>query len=322
MTMKEILISEKSEDQRLSRYLSRLLVNTGSGFIFRMLRKKNITLNGKKADGNEMLHAGDVIRIYFSDETYEKLSRAAEEIFVSFPDEGRILYEDPNILIYNKPAGMLSQKAKTDDVSVCEYLTGYLIRKGEADSESLSEYRPSAVNRLDRNTSGLVLCAKNLKAARALSEMLKKCEVRKEYLCIAKGRITKGADLKGYIRKDPAANTVSLSEDPNDGPYAETSYTPAGFCDKLNATVLEVDLLTGRTHQIRAQLAASGHPIAGDAKYGDSRWNSELKKRYGIRHQLLHAYRITFPPMKGILENLSGKVFEAEAPFAYLYSAK
>lgn len=318
--MKEIIISEKSDDQKLIRYLQRLLVNTGSGFIFRMLRKKNITLNGKKAAGNETLRQGDVIRIYFSDETYEKLTGTPGEEFVSFPDESRILYEDGNILIYNKPAGMLSQKAKETDVSVCEYLTGYLVGKGEADSESLSEYRPSAVNRLDRNTSGLVLCAKNLKAARALSGMIRDRKIQKEYLCLAKGRITEGADLKGFIKKDPETNRVSLSEDPEDGPYAETSYTPVLFCDKLDATVLKVDIRTGRTHQIRAQMAASGHPVAGDVKYGDSGWNEELRKNYGVKHQLLHAYRVTFPQNCETLENLSGKVFEAEAPFAYLYS--
>ena len=320
--MKELIITEKNEDQRLNKYLERLLVNSGSGFIYRMLRKKNITLNGKKAAGNEILKNGDVIKIFFSDDTYEKLTGKPEEKHVSFPDESRIIYEDPDILIYNKPAGMLTQKAGESDVSVCEYLTGYLMKKGEADSNSLSEYRPSAVNRLDRNTSGLVLCAKNLKAARVLSKMIKERLVKKEYICIVRGKVMEGAGLKGYLKKDVRRNTVALTEDPEDGMYAETAYTPAGFCDTLNASVLMVDLKTGRTHQIRAQLAASGHPLAGDAKYGSAVWNEELKKKYGIRHQLLHAYRLTFPQDCEELEQLSGRIFEAEAPFAYLYAGE
>ena len=316
--MKEIIITEKNADQRLSRYLERLLVNSGSGFIYKMLRKKNITLNGRKAAGSESLKCGDVITLFFSDETYEKLTLMPEEEFVSFPDESRIIYEDADVLIYDKPAGMLTQKAEKTDISVCEYLTGYLMKKSRPGEMNLSEYRPSAVNRLDRNTSGLVLCAKNLKAARALSELIKERGVKKEYLCIVRGRVTEEADLKGYLKKDPERNTVALSDDPEDGLYAETSYTPAGFCDKLNGTLLKVELKTGRTHQIRAQLAAAGHPLAGDAKYGDESWNDELKKKYGIKHQLLHAYRITFPQDCEELRQLSGRAFETEAPFAHL----
>lgn len=320
--MKEIIISENTKDQRLNKFLERLLCNAGSGFIYKMLRKKNITLNGKQAKGNEMLAAGDIVRIYFSDETFEKFTASADpetEELQALLEPERIVYEDPNILIYNKPAGLLSQRAKGDEPSACEQLVGYLMQKDGIDRDSLREYRPSAINRLDRNTTGLLVCAKKLAAAQQLSQVFKDRTVKKEYICLVKGRVTKKAERKGYLHKDESTNTVTISSEKNGGSIIETAYTPIKFCDKLDASVLLVDLKTGKTHQIRAHLAAEGFPVAGDRKYGDSEWNEKLYQAYHVKHQLLHAYRIQFPKMSGTLAYLSNREFCTEPPFQSIY---
>lgn len=313
--MKEIRITQNNEDQKLIRYLGRILKNAPDGFLYKMLRKKNITLNGKKAGGDEILKKGDTVRIYFADETFRKFS--GEEKETSYPPlpADRIVYEDENILIFNKPAGMLSQRSAGKELSACEYLIGYLQDKEETEIS----YRPSFVNRLDRNTTGLILGAKNLKAARELSEMIRNGSVKKEYLCLVRGQVSSGDDRTAFLTKDEKTNTVTVREEGNEEDRIETAYTPVKFCAKLNATVLLVDLKTGRTHQIRAHLASLNMPVAGDAKYGDQVYNEELFRKYGIRHQLLHSCRITFPKNNGTLKELSERSFYADPPFASLY---
>ena len=313
--MTELIIDTKNKDQRFSKYLERLLCGTGSGFLYRMLRKKNITLNGRKATGSETLKEGDVVRLYFSDETFEKLTQPLQKTDAPPLPQDRIVYEDENILIFNKPAGMLSQQSERGEISACEHLVSYLEKKGETDRS----YRPSFVNRLDRNTSGLLLGAKNLPAAQALSEMIREGKIKKEYQTLVKGRVCGAAEETAYLRKDYSANKVTVSADPARGDRIETAYTPLRFCDKLNAALLQVELRTGKTHQIRAHLAFLGHPVAGDAKYGDPKWNARLKKEYGIGHQLLHSFRVTFPENDGVLGGLSNRSFEAAPPFAGLY---
>ena len=298
--MKEIVISRETEGQRLDKFLKRFLPNAGSGFLYRMLRQKKIVVNGAKSEGSALLNAGDVIRIYFSDETFEKFSRIEEDggnqVRVSDRFERGIVFEDPDLLIYNKPAGMLTQKAGKDDVSLNDLLCSYLEKKGRVDC---SLYRPSAVNRLDRNTSGLVLCAVTLKAARCLTALIREHRLRKEYLCLVKGRF----GHEGLFE--------SVSE--NDGHRMATVFTAletSGMLSYVNA-----ELVTGRTHQIREQLSALGHPIAGDPRYGDRELNRRLRKQYGLTRQYLHSYRLTFPRE---LEDhpdfaeLAGKVFEAK----------
>ena len=321
--MKEIVITESSANQRLNKFLVRLLPNTTESFLYKMLRKKNITLNGSKATGKEILKSSDTVRIYFSDETFEKFKGSPLESTdaENYPvlDKKYIVYEDENVLIINKPAGMLSQKAKKEDISACEYLIGYLESKGEVSSESLRMFKPSAINRLDRNTTGILVCAKNLEAAQRLSAIFKERDIYKEYICIVKGRITEPLDLKGYLLKDEKTNKVSISDSPNGGSLIETAYTPVQFCDKLNATVLKVHLKTGKTHQIRAHLSHLGHPIGGDKKYGNEEFNRLLKDEYGVKYQLLHAYRLVFPKMEGNLKGLSCREITVQPPFKHIY---
>ena len=316
--MKEHTISEKNKDQRLSKYLQRLLPGAESGFIYKMLRKKNITLNDKKATGNEILAAGDIVRLWLSDETYEKFAHEEE---ISYPslDPDIIVYEDDNIIVINKPAGMLSQKSSDSDISACELLCGYLVKYRGFTTEQFREYRPSAVNRLDRNTTGLLICAKNLKAASELSEMLKERTVKKEYITLVRGKVTGNRHIKGRLLKDESNNTVVIGGEKSEGSFIETAYTAVKFCDKLNSSVLLVELITGKTHQIRAHLASEGYPVIGDPKYGDQEVNRSFRKKYGVKSQLLHAYRITFPKNDGVLAYLSGRVITSEPPFEYIY---
>lgn len=317
--MKEINISDNESGKRLDAFLKGYMPQASSGFIYKMLRKKNIILNGKKADGKEKLSKGDSIKIFFADETLDKFRGSSVEKAQSYENKNalktvgnlEIIYEDDNVLFVNKPAGLLSQKATDKDVSLNDWLIEYLLSKGSVTLESLETYKPSICNRLDRNTSGLVICAKSLNGARVMNQMLKDRTVDKYYRTIVKGKLSDPVTLKGYLSKDEKANKVEiLKEDPknDDYSYIETRYEPLSYNSEQDLTYLEVKLVTGKPHQIRAHLSSIKHPIIGDVKYGGS-------KAYGMNYQLLHSYRLKFPKdMPQGLEALSGKEFAASLP--------
>lgn len=300
--MKEFTIKKNEENQRFDKYLRKLLPNAGSSFLYKMLRKKNITYNGKKASGNEMIKEGDVIRLFLSDETFEKFSMDETVLLKQFKSletlklNGlHIIYEDSDILIANKPANMLSQKAGEKDISANEYLLGYLIRKGALTFEEYKTFRPSICNRLDRNTTGLLLMGKTLKGSQNLSLKLKDRSAQKYYFAIVAGTVKEEAHLKGYLKKDEKQNKVQIMAEIADSDtinydYVETAYRPLQSTGEWS--LLEVHLITGKTHQIRAHLASIGHPIIGDLKYGDEAVNIKFKKQFHVNHQLLHAKRM------------------------------
>ena len=310
--MKEFQIRDNEAGQRFDKYLSKLLRNAPKSFFYKMLRKKNITLNGKKATGNEKLEAGDAVKLFLSDETFNKFSeqkQAARAV-----TELEVLYEDEDILLINKPVGMLSQPDDTGEASMVEYLTGYLLEKGELTEEDLRTFRPSVCNRLDKNTSGIIAAGKSLAGLQELSELFHDRTVHKEYLCIVKGILREKKHIRGYLHKDTKLNKVTIyRQKQKDAQPIETVYEPLG--DNGEVTFLKVGLITGRTHQIRAHLASTGHPLAGDAKYGQETFNRRYKEKYQLKHQLLHAFRLSFPDeMKGRLLKLSGKCFQAPLP--------
>lgn len=322
--MKQMEIGENEAGQRMDKYLKKLLPYAESSFIYKMLRKKNIVWNGKKAEGSIHLAAGDIVTLYLSDETFKKFS--GDKTF-RIPSENKrkrfpnlqVLYEDADILIVNKPAGILSQKAVPSDVSANEWMIQYLLDTGAVTQQALKTFHPSVCNRLDRNTSGILIAGKTLHGLQKMSAQLKERSLKKYYRCIVSGILTKEQHLKGFLYKDTNKNKVEIyqikdlnkkdsdkrdldKKDLNknrrnlhkDIQYIETEYRPLGY--GKDYTMLEVHLITGRSHQIRAHLASIGHPIAGDPKYGDREWNQKYCSKIGLNYQLLHAYRV-------ILEN-------------------
>ncbi|HAF26283.1 MAG TPA: RluA family pseudouridine synthase [Lachnospiraceae bacterium] len=334
--MKEFIIDKSNKDQRFDKYIKRILKTAPDAFIYKMLRKKNIVLNGKKASGKEKLSEGDEVKIFLSDETFLKFSGPAESdkhdhlIDETFAKKNAglfkagILYEDEDIIIYDKPAGILSQKAKKDDISVNELLLAYLYDKESDNKERFKMFTPSVCNRLDRNTSGIILLAKTLPGARLLSSALKDRRVHKEYLALVHGNVDLKDDKEvikeAYLKKDKDGNSVIISDlsetkggkiisesDDNDIriktgiiPYKRYSFAGEDY------TLLKVILYTGKTHQIRAFLSHLSHPIAGDVKY-DKGHKEHYKNIKGYpKRQFLHAAKIRFPE-----DILSGREFES-----------
>lgn len=316
--MKLIKVTQNEAGQRLDKLLAKYLNKAPKSFLYKMLRKKNITLNGRKAAGNEKTEVGDEIRLFLSDETVdsftENIKAVDEAKAVKMDGMPEIIYEDGHIVLINKPAGMLSQKAAASDVSLVEYLISYLLRKGDITEETLKSFRPSVCNRLDRNTSGIVAAGKSLPALQIMAEVFKDRSIHKDYLTLVWGHIDGTRKIQGYLKKDKARNQVVISSRMSEGALPiSTEYTPV--CESQKVTLLKVRLITGRSHQIRAHLASVGHPILGDAKYGDAVKNLTLKKAVGVTHQLLHSYRLQMPSdLPGPLEYLSGKTFYAAPP--------
>lgn len=352
--MKEIRIRSNEAGQRLDKFLHKYLKEAGSGFLFKMMRKKNITLNGKKCEGKEKLAEGDCIQLFLADETIEKfrgqvlgsegqsdkkdeVKRSAGSASPSkekgIPDILReyknafhkignleIIYEDRHILAVNKPAGILTQKANPGDYSLNEWLIGYLLARKEISPEELNTFRPSVCNRLDRNTSGLVLCGKSLAGTQMLSGLLRDRSVHKYYRLFVKGRLEEEKLLQSWLIKDKKTNQVMIF---NTKPQSridkkqkveeiKTGIRPLAWLE--DCTYVEAELFTGKTHQIRAHLASIGHPLLGDAKYGDPSFNRKYAGM-GVKSQLLHAYRVEFPEkMATPFEALSGKILTAKEP--------
>lgn len=333
--MKEITIGKNEAGQRLDKLLAKILNQAPSSFIYKMLRKKNIKLNQKRAEGKEVLQAGDQVQIFLSDDTFDKfhkdhavvektpLNSASVNRTIDGKQERRgssnplfprvILYQDDNIMIMNKPAGVLSQKAKSEDDSINEQMLRYLLEQGTLNREQLSTFTPSVCNRLDRNTSGIVLAGVSLRGSQELSRMLKDRSLEKYYLTLVTGKMTEPMKVTAYLQKDTATNRVKVWNHPMPGSVQiETHYKPIQW--KEEYTLLEVKLITGKSHQIRAHLAYLGHPVLGDAKYGSREENREFRNRFGIQNQFLHAYRVVFPRITGELESLSQREWKAPLP--------
>ena len=339
--MREFEITKNEAGQRFDKYLLKLLKEAPSSFVHKMLRKKNIVLNGKKATGNEKLELGDQIKIFFTEDTFQKfkggegrlaetndtfqnneqnknneqnnLSKQNEQnqrMSVKIPE---IIYEDEHLLIFNKPIDLLSQKAQKDDVSINELFIQYLRETKQITVEELQTFTPSICNRLDRNTSGLLICGKSLPALQTMNHLLTTRELHKFYQCLVMGHLEKDLLIKGFLQKDEKTNKVRIEKKPfGEASEIETSIRTVQKIGMFS--LLEIGLITGKTHQIRAHLASIGHPILGDYKYGNKKTNDKLKEKYGISSQLLHSYRLVFPVMPEPFSYLSEKEFLAPLP--------
>lgn len=353
--MKELTINKNEAGQRLDKFLGKYMDQAPKSFFYKMLRKKNIILNGKKAAGNEMLVQGDIVKLFLADDTIDKFSSApalsalsktsadsaqeslkpgkngksggnfrseSEKTFRSKSGKAfrseighslGILYEDEHTLFLNKPVGMLSQKAVPQDVSVVEHLTAYLLESGQITAEELRTFHPAVCNRLDRNTSGIIAAGKTLAALQQLSEMFRDRSMKKYYLALVKGTVKENQRIRGFLKKDSRTNQVQILKNEVPGASAiETEYRIVK--QSGGVTLLEVHLITGKTHQIRAHLASIGHPVIGDYKYGNRTVNELFKKEYRLSSQLLHAWRLCIPTCEGELNALSGKEIQAPLP--------
>ncbi len=335
--MKQIQVNKADSGQRFDKYLKRIFPEMGTSFMYKMLRKKNITLNDKKATGSEIIQDGDMVKCFFSDETFDKFSgkvvvtatdNTSEDIANEYSTAYhtlkniKVLYEDGHILLLDKPAGVLSQKANPTDISLNEWMIGYLLHKKDLSEESLKHFKPSVCNRLDRNTSGIVICGKTLLGSREMSRILKDRSLQKYYRTYVYGYLDGEKTLTGYHNKNVKSNQATVLFSIPDSDTQEYDIITTAYRSleaKEQYSYLEIELITGKTHQIRAHLAAIGHPITGDRKYGQTIYGkmaNRLPKHYP-NYQLLHAYRIVFPNLEDDLKHLSGKEFVCEEPDAF-----
>lgn len=314
--MRQINIEKLEAGQRLDKFLAKYLSQASMSFIYKMLRKKNITLNDKKATGKEALQKGDYVKIFFAEDTLDKFTGSGKVVTPGVKESAKleILYEDDHIILINKPVGMLSQKAKPEDVSLVEYIISYLLESKQLTTEELRHFKPGICNRLDRNTSGIVVAGKSMAGLQTMNEVFKNRSIHKFYQCPVFGRIEKPSEIEGYLHKDEKKNTVKIFEkEVDNSQYIKTRFTPLE--QGKNATLLEVALITGRSHQIRAHLASQGHPLFGDTKYGNPAKNKELQEKFRLKNQLLHSYKLIMPDnINGELSYLSGKTFTAPLP--------
>lgn len=312
--MRELVITEKTAGGRLDKAVFRYLDKASSGFVYKMLRKKNIVLNDKKASGNEILKAGDSVKLYLAEETIGRFRSSTperKEQKDARPEQkiaSLIVYEDEHLIAFNKPEGMLSQRSSKADLSLNDLLVSYL---GSSDL-----FTPGISNRLDRNTTGLVLAGKDPAAVRELNRAIRERDLTKLYLCMVKGRIGDDRSVEGYLVKDKDSNTAKISKEQIPGSsYIRTEYHV--LSQQTEASLLMVDLITGKSHQIRAHLAGEGHPVIGDPKYGDDPVNEIYRRKYHLRSQLLHAWKVRFGSMQGILSYLNGTEITALLPDAF-----
>lgn len=307
--MTEITVLKNDAGQRADRFLSKAYPNLKSSLINKLMRKKRIKLNGAKTEPNTILKEGDVFRFYLSDEL---LSKEIRDDFREAPAEISVVYEDENILLVDKPCGLVvhEDNDKSSDTLINRILN-YLAQKGEYSPDLENSFTPALVNRIDRNTAGIVIAAKNAEALRILNQKVRDREIRKHYLCAVIGTPKpKEATLTAYLKKLADENRVIVSGSPQSGFLTiKTGYRVLKSSRELS--LVEVDLLTGRTHQIRAHFAHIGHPLLGDGKYGSSQTN-QLNKRYEAKFQALCSYKLTFnfTTDAGILNYLNEREFE------------
>lgn len=302
--MKEIIISENEQGQRFDKFLLKYFNDAPKSFIYKMLRKKRIKLNKSKAAGNEVIVKGDTVQLFISDDT---ISSFKSDIIISEAKRDfKIVFEDSNIIICNKPSGLLTQPdSENTGNTLNEQLLYYLYKKGEI-SDS---FKPGVCNRLDRNTSGIVLMGKNLSATQALNKAIKNNEIDKYYITIVKGKLENGGTLNLFHNKDKN-NTVSVySEEAGNTVRVITEYNP--LISNGDYTLVNVKLITGKAHQIRASFKYIGFPVIGDIKYGDSETNKYFKIKFGLKNQFLHAYKIVFNQENSAIDYLYKKEFTA-----------
>lgn len=305
--MKEITVGKNDAGQRLDRFVGKAVPLIPDSLLQKYIRLKRIKVNGKGAKRDLHLSAGDVLQLYINDEFFEKPREENSYLKIGRPKLD-IVYEDDNILLADKKPGVLCHSAgQWDYNTLIANIQAYLAQKGEWNPREENSFAPALCNRIDRNTGGIVIAAKNAEALRIINEKIKDREIEKYYLCAVHGRPSPASGrLENFLFKDAAKNQVYIKS--KSEPGAKTAVTEyRTLASKGPLSLVECRLLTGRTHQIRAQMAYAGWPLLGDGKYGSERFN----KGYDEKGQALYSYRLVFefPTDAGLLEYLRGKEF-------------
>ena len=303
--MISFIIKKEEEGQTLEKFVKKALSEAPLSFIYKLFRKKDVKVNGHWQDKKYIISNGEEVSIYITDSQLEEFKRQVESKQVE-DISSWIIYEDNNILLINKPRGVLVQKNSEDSNALDEMVIAYLIKKGEYDPNKNLGYKPAPAHRLDRNTAGIVVFGKNIATLRYLADALNdKTVIQKKYLTLVKGEIEKDGEVNAPLLKNSKTQRVTVSKE---GKQAITKYkvveTFKGY------SLLEVELLTGRTHQIRVHMAYINHPVVGDSKYGDYELNKELESKYGFKNQFLEAYQLDFNKLNIPLKYLSGRTFK------------
>ena len=306
--MKEFVINDSENGLTLEKYAFKVLPTAPLSLIYKLFRKKDIKVNGHHEDKKYRLSSGDTVRIYLNDEQFIEFQKE-KELSPNLKIKDWIIFEDKNVLFVNKPRGLLVQKASPNDESLDQLVIEYLMATNQYDPNKELAFVPGPAHRLDRNTSGIVAFGKNHDALNILFDLFKNHDlINKHYLALVVGSLEKDKDIiNAPLKKDEKNNKVVVSKD---GKTAQTVYKVLKRYD--NYTLLDVTLLTGRTHQIRVHMAYINHPVVGDSKYGNFEVNKLFKEQYHFANQFLHAYKIGFGDLKEPLSNLSRKEFTAE----------
>ena len=307
--MKEIKITEKTYNQRVDKFVRKYLNEAPLSFIYKLFRKKDVKINGHWVKENYILQNGDILRIFVTDEQLSEFNKpkSVEDLKITF----KIIYEDENILIVNKPKGLLIHGDETEKrITLSNMVLSYLYKNNEYNPNG-EGFTPAPCHRLDRNTSGLVIYAKNLESSQILMDLFKTHEnIHKSYIALLDGIIDKNGRIEAPLLKDSSTGFVKVSSADRGAKKAITEYELISHNNKYS--LVEANLITGRTHQLRVHFTYINHPILGDQKYGNFAENKLFDERFNYHYQFLHAYKVKFDEVPGKLSYLSNKWFIAD----------
>ena len=307
--MVEIVITDQNNGQRVDKFVKKYLNNAPLSFIYKLFRKKDVKVNNHWVKNDYLLKENDVLKIYVTDEQIAEFNKvpSLENLKYNF----EVIYEDKNILVINKPLDLLVHEDKEEKINTLSHqVLAYLYQKGEYKPGDV--FKPSPAHRLDRNTSGVIVFGKNIEVLQGLEELFKTKEnIEKKYLALVVGKLDNSGTINKSLIKNSEKNEVYVSNEP----YAKSAITKYKLIKNYKDTSLaEIEILTGRTHQIRVHMSYINHPVVGDQKYGNFAFNKEFEKKFKLNSQFLHAESLIFKDIKGKLSYLSGKTFKAKLP--------